>query len=545
MHFWKHAARVGIVALMVLGVQLDLYSAMPVSGAYTEIDILKGDIETIPTENLKRVSITDPRVADINDARAESVEIMGIETGQTVLFIWDDTGKSTIIIRVVQEDLVLLQKRIEKLLKSAGVDGLDVKVSKEEGKVIIAGRVRDDKSDVAKKLLEPFSERIINFTQKHREDKLVQIDVQVTELSTTLTKELGIDWGNNVYGYRENHVATDTHIPRQNGSFRDLFKIGDFSRTAALTATVNALIQQGRAKILSKPRLVVVSGKEATFLVGGQIPIKETTTSASGGSQTETVTFKDYGVNMAITPTIDESQAINVLLNVTISDIDSSKPAGDDIAFLTRSAQTQLVMEDHQTIVLAGMIRRNRNQMTSRVPYLSKIPLLGMLFRYTHTNPSNEDTEVVISITSTILQSEKNKQVKTVAPGTGVDARSYSFMAPAPVLSQAAPTMFDAYAVSVQQKIGSAIAYPFEAQEKGWEGIVKLALIIQKDGMLKSVVVKDSSGYEVFDQDAVNTAQILSPYAAFPQGLEHDEVSLTIPIIYSLEAILKNPNNPN
>ncbi len=533
MHFWKHAVRAGLLALMVLDVSPRAYSAVPVSGPYTEIEILKGDIETIPTRNLKRVSITDPKVADINDARAESVEVIGIDGGQTILFIWDDTGKSTIIVRVVQEDLALLQKRIESLLKSAGIEGVNVKASTEEGKVVISGRARDDKNEVVKKLLEPFSDRIINFIQKQKEEKLVQIDVQVTELDTTLTKELGVDWGTGSYAYTENYVATDTHIPRQNGSFKDLFKIGDFSRTAALTATVNALIQQGRAKILSKPRLVVVSGKEATFLVGGQVPIKSTTTSASGGSQTQNTTFKDYGVNMAITPTIDENKVINVLLNVSISDIDSSKPAGTDIAFLTRSAQTQLVMDDHQTIVLAGMIKHSTNQMTNRVPYLSKIPLLGMFFRYSHTNPSNQDTEIVISITSTILQSEKRKQADALVASA------------APQRIQAVPSMFDAYAVSVQQKIGSAIAYPFEAQEKGWEGVVKLALVLQKDGTLKSVVVKDSSGHDVFDQDAVNTAQILSPYAAFPPGLDEQEVSLTIPIIYSLDAVSKNSSNTN
>ena len=534
MLFWKRAARVGLMVLIVAGGTPVANSAVPASGSYTEIELLKGDIETIPTRNLKRVSITDPKVADINDARAESVEIIGIENGQTVLFVWDDSGKSTIIIRVVQEDLVLLQKRIESLLKSAGIEGVVVKANTEEGKVIVSGQARDDKNDAVKKLLEPFSERIINFIQKQKEEKLVQIDVQVTELNTTLTKELGVDWGNGSYAYTENYVATDTHIPRQNGTLKDLFKIGDFSRTAALTATVNALIQQGRAKILSKPRLVVVSGKEATFLVGGQIPIKQTTTSASGGAQTQNTTFKDYGVNMAITPTIDDNRTINVLLNVSISDIDASKPAGTDIAFLTRSAQTQLVMEDHQTIVLAGMIKRSTNQMTNRVPYLSKIPVLGMFFRYTHTNPANEETEVVISITSTILQPEKRKQTNA-----GVAAAAQ----PAP--EKSAPTMFDAYAVSVQAKIGSAIAYPFEAQEKGWEGVVKLALVIQKDGTLKSVSVKDSSGHDVFDQDAVNTAQILSPYAAFPLGMDDQEVSLNIPIIYSLDAIAKNANNPN
>lgn len=110
---------------------------------------------------------------------------------------------------------------------------------------------------------------------------------------------------------------------------------------------------------------------------------------------------------------------------------------------------------------------------------------------------------------------------------------------PAPVVSTPG-TVSEKYAVSVQQKILSAIAYPYEAQEKGWEGVSKLTLVLKRDGTLQSVLVKESSGYEVFDQDAVNTAQILAPYAAFPSDIEADEMTVIIPIVYSLNGFLKN-----
>ena len=528
-------------------------------GAYNEIQVLKGDIETIRTSNLKRVSITDPTIADINDARAKAVEVIGLEAGQTVLFIWDDMGKRTVVIRVVTEDLGLVKRRVQSLLESAEVTGLMISENNYEGKVVISGSVPDQKADVLKKLLEPLGDRVINLTQKEKIEDLVQIDMQVTELGTTLTKELGVDWGTDT-ATSEHFASTftenlpKTNIPHQNGSFKDLFKVGDFSRTPALVAAVNALIVEGKATVLSKPRLVVVSGKEARFLVGGQVPIKSVTTSGTGNASTENTTFKDYGLSMSITPVIENGKMVNVLLSVEISEIDASNPSPDGIAFLTRTAQTQLVMEDRQTIVLAGMIKRRDGEQIRRVPFLGSIPLVGALFRSKKTPTPNAETEVVISITPTILHAAQDKpearrpvmerpvlkEEPVAAPAPRIPNPVISKAVEVPAVASTAGTGSEGYALSVQQKILSAIAYPYEAQEKGWEGTVKLTLILQRDGTLQSVVVKDSSGYELFDQDAVNTAQILAPYAAFPSGIEADEMTVTIPIVYSLDGFLKN-----
>jgi pilus assembly protein CpaC len=580
MTIFKQALCLLMTGIFVIGgLPLSVARAQAEESAYAEIQILKGDIETITTTNLRRVSITDPLIADINDARAKAVEVIGLEAGQTVLFIWDDMGKRTVVVRVVSEDLGLVKRRIQSLLGSAGIKGLTVNENVQEGKVVVIGDVPEDKVDVLKKVLEPMGERVINLTQQEKVQDLVQIDMQVTELSTTLTKTLGVDWGNGQYSFGEQpavptiYVAqvdpntgaisyvkkpvdniTDTHIPKSNGSFKDLFKIGDFGRTNLLTATVNALISQGKGKILSKPRLVVVSGKEASIQVGGQIPIISTTTSQTG--TTQTVTFKDYGITMAITPTIENGKMVNVLLNITISDLDLSNyvntTSAGSVAFLTRSAQTQVVLEDTQTVVLAGMIKRRSSEMAKRVPLLGSIPFVGALFRNKDV-PNNSETEVVISLTPTILRTIKHAAAAAAEAKNDVMEKDFSqepviapsrpetskMVIPAPDVSTPG-TASEKYAMSVQQKILSAIAYPYEAQEKGWEGMVKLTLVLQRDGTLQSVVVKDSSGHEVFDQDAVNTAQILAPYAAFPSDIVADEMTLIIPIVYSLDGFLKN-----
>ena len=92
------------------------------------------------------------------------------------------------------------------------------------------------------------------------------------------------------------------------------------------------------------------------------------------------------------------------------------------------------------------------------------------------------------------------------------------------------------YVFSVQKKISEAISYPYEAVKNGWAGTVKLTLKILKDGSLEEVTVKESSGHNIFDTDAVNTAEILAPYAAFPPEMELNEITVTIPIVYSQDS---------
>ncbi|MFH0753746.1 MAG: TonB family protein [Candidatus Omnitrophota bacterium] len=527
-----------------------------VSGAYEQVQILKGDIQTIPAKRLRRVSITDPTIADINEARGAAVDIIGIEPGQAILFIWDDTGKRTVVVRVVEEDLGLVKTRLRNLLNSAGFSNLSLSENANEGKVIITGNIAEDKKEFYSTIIDPFNDRIINMVQKESSDDLIQMDLQITELSTTLQKKLGVDWGVGdsatnplLVNYAE--TLPTTTIPNGNGSFKDLFKVGDFSRTSSLIAAVNAMIEEGKAKVLSKPRLVVISGKEATFLVGGEIPIKSTTTSGTGGSSTESVTFKQYGVSMAITPSIRDDGMVNILLSIEVSDIDTTNYGLSDVAFLTRSAHTQLLLDDHQTVVLAGMIKSRKNENTRRVPIVSKVPVVGMLFRSKKNLTPEEETELVISITPTILRSRKTPAVPGAsAAAPVVPPAAVSVTAPAAKdivlpnvrasVDSAVNVDFLPYADAIQRKIASAIAYPYEAQEKGWRGTANLSLRVKKDGSIKSVTVKESSGYPVFDQDAVNTAQILAPYAPFPAGSNVNEVLLTIPIIYSLDAFLKN-----
>lgn len=518
---------VAIIIALVLPLAFIRIAEADVNDKSQDIEMITGDIQTVKVKNLARLSITNPEIADISDAKAEEVTLMAKSPGKTVLFLWDEDGKRAINIRVVSEDLSVVKARIAQLVQKADIHGLSIDEDSLEGRVIVTGSLEEEDKEKMDKILENFEDTVINMIKQKVYQDQIQIDVQITELNESLTRNLGFNWGTGTDGVGTQTFALGYQetLPTTNGSFGDLFKIGDFNRAQAIVSTINAFIKEGKAKVLSKPRLVVVSGKEASFLVGGEIPIKQTTLNNSGGSVTEDVTFKQYGVNMNITPTIKNGR-IEIELNVEVSDVDASNAQGDEVAFLTRNATTFLNLADRQTIVLAGLIKRSKSDEVRRIPFLSKIPVVGLLFRGNSTPVPNQETELVISLTPTIL---KDMMSSVKVASTNSEKKSD----PDPAPPQDKPVISAGYAQALQAKISSAINYPYEAQENGWEGTVKLGLHILRDGTLANVSVKESSGHSIFDEDAVNTAKILAPYPSFSSDMSGEDVMVVVPIVYS------------
>ncbi len=526
-----------------------------------EIYMVRGEQTTIDVQSLTRASTTHPNIIDIVNADETKVLLSAKGVGQATLFIWEKEKKRAIKVFVVNQDLSELQDRVEQLLKSAKIEGIAVQINEREGKVVLSGEVPEYKEKNFEQITEVFDDDIINLVETEERTEMIRLDGQVTELSTTLSKSLGINWFSggsgldleNTSGGGLLNPSYSESLPDFDGSISDFFKIGDFRRTSTLVAQVNLLLEEGRGEILSQPSLVVESGEEASFLVGGEVPIRTSTVNESGS--TENVTFKEFGIALVATPTIKKDEKIEILLNVEVSDTDDSKDFGNDVAFITRSASTQLYLDDGQPIVLAGLIRHKEGENIEKVPFLSDIPVLGILFRKRKTPTANEDSEMVISITPHILRKENNylqkkeaaKKEPAPAKGSlkGSPRGEYNIAAVVPenqkILERRPPSYFgipqemEPYIHMIQKKIAHAIEYPREAKDYGWEGTIKVGALVLSDGTLAMAAIKESSGYEIFDEYALNTVKNSAPYSKFPTDATLQELNITIPIVYSLK----------
>jgi Flp pilus assembly secretin CpaC len=179
--------------------------------------------------------------------------------------------------------------------------------------------------------------------------------------------------------------------------------IGPWVRTTLLAPTLNLVMSTGHARILSSPDLVATSGASASFLVGGQIPYVY-----SSGLGQVSVVFKDYGVNLKVTPTLLPNGSVAAEVDPDISDLDYQDAVsfgGYTVPALTETRlATHVIATDGQSIVMGGLMRRLNQETIQKIPVLSSIPILGKLFQ--SKTYQRGESNVVFVMTPTVITSK-------------------------------------------------------------------------------------------------------------------------------------------
>jgi type II secretory pathway component GspD/PulD (secretin) len=165
-----------------------------------------------------------------------------------------------------------------------------------------------------------------------------------------------------------------------------------------ITTFVRFLENKGRAKILSAPNLILRRGTEGSIVTGEEVPIK-TTTTTQGGNNTST-TFKSVGIKLRVTPVMIADGRIRLQINPEVSNVTRYNDEGEP-TIAVRSANTDLEVGDGQLVSIGGLLRSEEVERQRRVPILSRIPVLGHLFR--STTKSSVQTQLVIFLRATVL----------------------------------------------------------------------------------------------------------------------------------------------
>ncbi len=154
------------------------------------------------------------------------------------------------------------------------------------------------------------------------------------------------------------------------------------------------------AKILAEPSLLANSGEEAKFLSGGEIPI------VIAQALNSTIVFKQYGTSIDFTPVVVGANEVELLVKPEVSAPDFSQGVelfGFTVpAFVTRRAETLVRLRDNQTLIIAGLILHQKKQIVLKVPYLGDIPYISGFFK--NTSWSDSETDLVISVTPQIVR---------------------------------------------------------------------------------------------------------------------------------------------
>ncbi|MDH5297700.1 MAG: type II and III secretion system protein family protein [Desulfobulbaceae bacterium] len=176
-----------------------------------------------------------------------------------------------------------------------------------------------------------------------------------------------------------------------------------------VTAALQFLETEGLARTLAEPRLITLSGQQASFLAGGEFPIP--VPDANGNT---TITFKDYGVALTFTPIVLSDGRISLRVSPQVSDVvyTSAVPAAGSSgaqlqipSLTTRKLDTTVELHDGQSLALAGLLQDNITETVKKIPGLGDIPILGALFR--SSSFTQKKTDLLIAVTPHIVKPVK------------------------------------------------------------------------------------------------------------------------------------------
>jgi type IV pilus assembly protein PilQ len=239
----------------------------------------------------------------------------------------------------------------------------------------------------------------------------VIIEAKVVEVNTNFSTELGLEWGLGIDGILDGGLGTvggsdlrgdvAMNFPAPGATSQIFFRLE--SSNALLAATLNAIETNSQGKIVSTPKIITLDNKKARIKQGLEVPYLERDSSGNA-----TAKFKNADLLLEVTPIVTPDDRILMKIFITKNDVAGFTQVGlgTQVPNLsTNEAQTELLVNDGDTIVIGGIFKANIQDSMSGWPGLNKIPLLGWLFK--NKVQSENNSELLIFITPRIVQLEQ------------------------------------------------------------------------------------------------------------------------------------------
>ncbi|MEI2415645.1 pilus assembly protein N-terminal domain-containing protein [Orrella sp. JC864] len=365
--------------------------ALPVRGEQTL------DLRGTPV----RVSVGDPEVADVRVLppaanRGGAILLLARKPGMTQVQVWLRGESQPQVWRVRVGSAVHGALDGRGLAPEANVDAAG-------GAAVISGQ--SSSMETHRRAVESAAasgERVADLSTIQT-GGVVQVEVKVVELSTSVLKDVGLNfaagsaaggsgpWGGTATGLISSNVL-------QSG-FNLLYDSRNFE------ARLGLLQSNGMARILAEPTLVALSGQSASFLAGGEIPVPE-----SGGLGTQTISYKPFGIGLTVSPTVLSRDRIALKVAPEASELDPANGIpiinGDNVTLIpalrTRRADTTVELGDGESFVISGLVSRQTIANVSKMPFLGDLPIIGAFFR--SVQYSQQDRELVIIVTPRLVR---------------------------------------------------------------------------------------------------------------------------------------------
>lgn len=242
----------------------------------------------------------------------------------------------------------------------------------------------------------------------------VLIDASIIEVTLNDSLQYGLQWAfsGGTGGGRTGigQLSTGTNNPNNSGSLNVAagsgFTYSLINSAGNVRVILNALASQDLLKVISSPSLMVLDNHTATMAVGDQVPVLSSTTDilTTTGAVTSTVQYRDTGVSLAVTPSVNSGNLVTMQIDQTMTDQSATTGANNQPVFLQRQIGSKVAVRSGETIVLGGLIKDNRSSGKAGIPVLKDVPVLGNLF--SNTNDTGKRTELLVVITPKVVRTD-------------------------------------------------------------------------------------------------------------------------------------------
>jgi pilus assembly protein CpaC len=393
-------------------------------GGTIEVPVNKSQIVSTD-QQIVRVMIGNPEIADIVPVTERSVYVLGKEVGTTSLTLYGYGGRVLSVVDIaVGPDVQGLRDQIDKLVPGSGIE------ASLSGDSIVLSGVSNDAGSInrAVQLAKTYAgDKVVNLVALGASQQ-VMLEVRFSEVKRDVGQNIGVSGffnGGNEFGA----IGKGASITPDPVTGASQIKVGSVTETfgvlgatfsvlgANVEAYLDALEQKGFAKRLAEPTLVALWGEKASFLAGGEFPIPVVQGGGGGGAggfANITVEFKPFGVSLGFTPTVLGDNTINLKVEPEVSSIDrqASIQLNDIVipGIQTRRASTTLELRDGESFAIAGLLQRDFASTVRQVPLLGNIPIIGALFRSTEFQKG--ETELLIVVTPRLVRPIRPDQVR-------------------------------------------------------------------------------------------------------------------------------------
>lgn len=396
------------IGLLLAAAMLSFGSAC----AAEPVEVSLNESKYMAASGITRLAVGNPAIADVQLLSSGDFLLVGKKAGTTSLIVWSDGGRRTeYTVYVAGNDRGMASA----IQDAIGYPKVHVQMMKD--RVMLRGKVENQyEHDVAMKIAGLYTggdeSGVIDLLEMEHPSQ-IRLEAQIIEINSDYTKNLGIQYWSQTPGSNSNSGSSsdNTNSGITVGTAGLFYGGEDFSSTrkhggwlgshvANVNVTLQALINEGKARILSRPSITTMSGKTANILIGGRIPIP-----VSDGNGNVSIDWHEYGVKLNIEPVVDSEDKITSKVHAEVSTLDYSHGVKIDSfsvpGIATREAESEVNVRSGMTMAIGGLINSEDAKIVSKIPLLGDLPIIGRFFR--HTSNTRDKRELIILITPTLV----------------------------------------------------------------------------------------------------------------------------------------------